>query len=196
MAQESLFDKLEAEAFRQGLTKRSRESMNWFRRKVDTMSKIPKNKMIKDPRLIRENTPKIGDMYMYHYDPKHKKTLPFYDTFPLVIMVKKAPGGFYGINLHYLPLKHRAVFLDHLLNITNNKKYDETTRMKLSYNLLKGAQKYKYFKPCFKHYLTAKVDSNVMKVQSSEWDVAIFLPIEQFQKARKTTVWADSRSKY
>jgi hypothetical protein len=111
-------------------------------------------------------------------------------------MVDKAPGGFYGLNLHYLPLKQRAIFLDNLSAIANNKRYDETTRLKLSYALLKGASKFKYFAPCFKHYLTSQVDSKIMKVEASEWDIAIFLPTENFAKAKKSKVWKDSRSKW
>ena len=192
----SLFDKLEAEAYRAGITKRSKEAQKWFMKRTKDMAKINMQKMIKDPRLVKKNRPRVGDMFMYHYDPKGRKTLPYYDTFPLIIMVQKAVGGFYGLNLHYLPLKTRAIFLDQLTEIANNQKYDETTRLKLSYNLLKGASKYRYYKPCFKHYLTSHVDSNIMKVEASEWDIAIFLPTEQFKKAKKSKVWKDSRGKY
>jgi len=192
---DSLFDKLEAEAFRRGLTKRSDEAQKWFMQRAKTM-KLNMQTVIKDDRLVKKSRPRVGDMFMYHYDPKHRETLPYYDTFPLTIMVDKAPGGFYGLNLHYLPLKHRAIFLDKLSEIANNKKYDETTRLKLSYNLLKSAGKYKYFKPCFKHYLTKHIDSKIMKVEASEWDIAIFLPTERFQKAKKNKVWKDSRGKY
>ena len=76
------------------------------------------------------------------------------------------------------------------------KKFDETTRLKLSYDLLKGAKKYKYFKPCFKHYLTSQINSKIMKVNASEWDIAIFLPTENFAGSKKTKVWKDSRSKW
>ena len=65
---------------------------------------------------------------MYFYDPKTKDTLPYYDRFPLTIMVGPAPKGFYGLNLHYLPLDIRARFLDSLLDTINNKRYDETTQ--------------------------------------------------------------------
>jgi hypothetical protein len=133
---------------------------------------------------------------MYAYDPKNRKTLKYYDRFPLTIMVQQAPGGFYGLNLHYLPLKQRAIFLDRLSTVANNQKYDETTRLKITYDLLKSAKKFKYFAPCFKHYLLSHVDSKIMKVEASEWDMAIFLPTESFAKAKKTTVWKDSRSKY
>ena len=192
----SLFDKLEAEAFRKGLPKRSKEASEWFRKRIMSMGKINMHTMLKDDRLVKKQRPRVGDMYQYAYDPKHRKTLPYYDRFPLTIMVDKAPGGFYGLNLHYLPLKQRAIFLDNLSAIANNKRYDETTRLKLSYALLKGASKFKYFAPCFKHYLTSQVDSKIMKVEASEWDIAIFLPTESFAKANKNKVWKDSRSKW
>jgi hypothetical protein len=160
----SLFDKLESEAFRKGLSKRSKEAQTWFRKQVQGMGQINMHKMMKDDRLVKKSRPRVGDMFMYAYDPKHRKTLPYYDRFPLTIMVDKAPGGFYGLNLHYLPLKQRAIFLDNLSAIANNKRYDETTRLKLSYALLKGASKFKYFAPCFKHYLTSQVDSKIMNV--------------------------------
>ena len=196
MARASLFDKLEAEAFRRNLPKRSKEAQKWFMGKLKGMSKIGMDKMLKDPRLVKKSRPRVGDMFMYVYDPKHKKTLPYYDNFPLTIMVKQAPGGFYGLNLHYLPLPQRALLLDRLSALANNQKYDETTKLKLSYNLLKGASKYKYFAPCFKHYLTENIDSRLMKVEASEWDIAIFLPTETFKKAKKSKVWKDSRSKW
>jgi hypothetical protein len=192
----SLFDKLESEAFRKGLTKRSKEAQDWFRKQVSSMGKINMHTMLKDDRLVKKQRPRVGDMFMYAYDPKHRKTLPYYDRFPLTIMVGQAPGGFYGLNLHYLPLKQRAIFLDNLTAIANNKKFDETTRLKLSYNLLKSASKFKYFAPCFKHYLTEQVDSKIMKVEASEWDIAIFLPTENFAKKKTSFVWKESRSKY
>lgn len=193
---ESLFDKLEAEAYRKNLPKRSKEASEWFRKQLQGMGKINMHKMLKDERLVQKQRPRAGDMFMYVYDAKHRTTLPYYDRFPLTIMIEKAPGGFYGLNLHYLPPKLRAILLDRLSQISNNKKFDETTRLKLNYKLLKAASKYKYFKPCFKHYLTSQINSKIMKVNASEWDIAIFLPTEHFAGAKKNKVWKDSRGKY
>ena len=132
-------------------------------------------------------------MYHFMYDPKTKKDLPYYDRFPLIFMVKAAKGGFYGINLHYLPPALRAKLMDSLYDITNNKRYDDTTKLKITYDVLNSASKYKYFKPTFKHYLTAHVRSKFMEINADEWDTALFLPTERFEKAKKTKVWADSR---
>ena len=52
---------------------------------------------------------------MFFYDPKYKKTLPYYDTFPLVLPLERIPGGFAGINFHYLrPVKARFTLLERL----------------------------------------------------------------------------------
>ena len=191
----SLFDKLESEAFRKGLQARTKEASDWFEKNVAKLG--PQTKAIlKDERLTTKNKPFIGDMIMYTYNPKFKKTLPYYDMFPLTIMVGPAKDGFYGINLHYLPPKIRAIFLDHLNDTATNQKFNKTTRFKITYNLLKATKKYKYFKPCFKHYLSEHVSSNIMKVNASEWNIAIFLQTAKFKKKSDTYVWVQSKKEY
>ena len=190
----SLFDKLESEAFRKGLQARSKEAEAWFAKNVKKLGKLGPN-VLKDDRLKKTKI-RAGDMVMYTYDPKLKKTLPYYDTFPLAIIVGKAPGGFHALNLHYLPPKVRAIFLDKLNDVTNNQKFDDSTKFKLTYKLLKATSKYKYFAPCYKHYLTPNVTSNVMKVNSSEWNIAIFLQTAAFRKKSQRYVWGQSRRKY
>ena len=149
--------------------------------------------MKEDPVQLKDRQV-IGSMYMFFYDPKHKQTLPYYDSFPLVIVLKPAPGGFLGLNLHYLPPVLRAKFLDSLLDVTNNKRYDETTKFNLTYKKLESASKFKYFKPCIKHYLTEHVRSRFAMVQAPEWEIATFLPTADFQKATTRQVYKDSRA--
>ena len=83
--------------------------------------------------------------------------------------------------------------MDALYAQTNNKKYDETTRLKVSYSVLSAATKFKEFKPTIKHYLDRQVKSRFLLVEPSEWDVALFLPTARFEGASKNKVWADSR---
>jgi len=149
--------------------------------------------LLKEPALKTESEQIPGGMFMYFYDPKTKDKLPYYDKFPLTVIVGPAPGGFTGLNLHYLPMVLRAKLLDALMDITSDKKYDDNTKFNLSYNTLKKASKMRYFKPCFKRYLTANVKSRFARVPASEWEIATFLPTASFEKASKTTVWKDSR---
>ena len=124
-----------------------------------------------------------------------KKTLPYYDRFPLCIPVQKAKNGFHGMNLHYLHPRIRAKFLDALMDLTNNDKYDRTTKMRLTYNLIKGSGKLKFFKPCFKHYLNEHIKSQLLLIQPADWEIAIFLPTDSFRKVAAASVWTESGKK-
>ena len=189
----NIFQKLEFEAFRAGITPRSKESMNWFRQKAQAMGRVNRNALMKEEPVELKSRGIAGNMYMYFYDPKTKEKLPYYDSFPLTVVVGPAPGGFNGLNLHYLPPVLRAKMLDAMMEITNNKKYDDTTRFQMTYSTLKRVASLKYFKPCFKHYLNSNVKSRFAYVPAPEWEIATFLPTAEFQKSGKSTVYSDSR---
>ena len=188
----SIFQKLEQQAFRAGVTPRTDDSRKWFMQKLKSM-RVNRRGVLSSEELKAVSRPRIGSMYMYFYDPKHRETLPYYDMFPLVIMVEPAKGGFYGLNLHYLSPPLRARLFDKLLETTNNNKYDETTKMKVRYNLLKSVSRFPGVKPCYKRYLYSQIERMPVKVEAPEWEIALFLPTEQFAKANKRQVWADSK---
>jgi hypothetical protein len=108
-------------------------------------------------------------------------------------MVEPTKDGFYGLNLHYLSPMLRAKFLDKLMETANNSRFDDGTKLRLNYSLLKSVAKYREFQPCFKRYLTANIQGTVARVEAPEWDIAIFLPTEQFQGKNKTHVWGASK---
>ena len=191
----SLFDDILVQGVRSGqIPARTQQARDWFRDKARTQ----RSARVYPANLMKEtgdkvDRPMVGHMYHFFYDPKTKATLPYYDRFPLIFMVGPAPKGFYGINLHYLPPKLRATLMDSLYSVVSNKRYDEGTKLRISYDILKGASKYRFFKPTFKHYLSENVNSQFLKIDSAEWDIALFLPTERFEKAGKSRVFADSR---
>ena len=187
----SLFDTLETQAFRAGITARTDDSKKWFQANVKKLGAVNRQALLKDDALDKVTKTLWGNMYMYFYDPKLKEELPYYDRFPLIIMVQPAPGGFYGLNLHYLNPRVRAKFLDELMK-TAPKRITDKSRIRARYDLLTSSRKFKEFKPCFKHYLTSHVASKIVRVPMAEWEIAIFLPTEQFKKKGKTAVWAES----
>jgi len=188
-----LVDNLKKEAFAKGIQLRSEESMKWFRQRAHNIRRINRSQDIMRGDTDLRNRQAIGRMYFWYYDPKHKETLPYYDAFPLGIIVGPAKNGFYGLNLHYLPPLLRAQFLDSLLDITTNKKFNENTKFKITYDLLKSTTKFKEFKPCFKHYLTKHVKSRFALVPAEDWEIATFLPAADWQKRNALGVYRDSR---
>ncbi|MAV28707.1 MAG: hypothetical protein CMF43_02760 [Legionellales bacterium] len=188
----NLFQRLELQAFRAGITPRTKESREWFRKKASNLRSINREDLMKEEPLKTGARQIIGSMQMFFYDPKTKDTLPYYDKFPLAIIVGPAKGGFYGLNIHYLPPVLRAKFLDALMDIAG-KKITDNSKFDLTYKTLKNASKMKYFEPCFKHYLTEHVKSKFAKVPAPEWEIATFLPTASWSKASSQKVFSDSR---
>ena len=166
----------------------------WLREQAKSVRVVQNPKQLvtkQSDRLVTSLT--VGRMYLFMYDPKMKDELPYYDRFPLIFPFRRVQGGFYGLNLHYLPHILRARLMDNLYSLANNKANDDTTKLRLSYQLLNASAKYRFFQPCVKHYLNNHVKSRFLWVPSQQWETALFLPLERFVGATKQQVWRDSR---
>ena len=193
--EESYLDKLKDAIRTDQVAAKARAAGNWFRSIVNRTrgqfsKETPQKILSRQDSLVSKSV--LGKMYFYSYNPKWKDELPWYDTFPLVFPIERYPDGFLGLNFHYLAPKHRAILMDQLKMFANNKKYDETTKLKLTYDMLKGFTKIKRARPTVHRYLTSKVKSKFVLVNADEWEVALFLPVERFRKASKKKVWAHS----
>ena len=166
----------------------------WLREQAQSVHSVnnPKQLLTKQTdRMVTSVT--IGRMYLFMYDPKTKDDLPYFDRFPLIFPFKRVQGGFYGINMYYLPHMLRAKLMDALYSLANNKNYDDSTKLRLSYQLLHKTSKFRYFEPCVKHYLNTHVKTRFLWVPADQWETALFLPLERFVGATKQQVWRDSR---
>lgn len=134
----------------------------------------------------------IGGMFVYQYDPKHKETLPFYDTLPVVIPIELYNDGWLGLNLHYLPPALRRKLMAKLMEF---KRRSGTPRayMKLSYEFLTAAAQSSLFEPCIHRYLASHVRSPLLRIEDQHWETIAQLPIQQFHKAKATQVWSKKR---
>lgn len=192
-----IFDDILLQGIRAGqMPARNSSARVWYREKAKDVGKVNETSFFRTADQDRfKNTGqfRIGSMYMFYYDPKHKDTLPYYDRVPLIFPVNRAQGGFLGINFHYLPLKLRAKLMDSLYDISSNNTYDETTKLNVSYRVLSASAQYREFRPALKHYLFSHVRSRLLYVNPSEWDMALFLNIARFEGATQTKVWEDSR---
>lgn len=178
-----------------GIKARTKQSRKWF---MDNIYKVrvKRRDILDDGTLKQKRGSPLGNLYMYFYDPKHRKDLPYYDAFPLVMVVEPAKGGFYGLNFHYLHPATRAVLLDKLITISGKKNLTQRTKLALTYELLRDTAKLKEYKPCFKRYLTSQIEGRMMKVPPEHWETVLFLPTEQFRKKSKSQVWSLSKKKY
>ena len=166
------------------------KSKTWFRQQAILLRK----EGIRSTRMYKNSGEYVtgirpGNMYMFFYDPKMKDTLPYYDQFPIVFPFARTDNGFIGLNLHYLSYRFRIILLDGLLRFKNTKELDETTRLKMSWNLLRGMSKHYLVTPCVKSYLNDHLMTQLKLITATDWTTALMMPVENFQKASTTQVW-------
>jgi hypothetical protein len=182
-----------------GSADKEEESYKWYREQASNVNKkeIDQADIISErdhiPKISRPNL--IGRLFMFHYLPKNRTKLKYYDSFPLVFPIKIIDDGFLGLNLHYLPLDLRANFMDSLYILLNssNMESDNTRLIKLSYEKLESQRRFVGAYPCIKKYFHRRIRSRVAYIPPSEWELALFLPTQSFLKRSEATVWLDSR---
>lgn len=171
-----------------------RNSQAWYQHQINQLGNLTRGI---NQTINKQGGNRIvpGGLYLFRYDPKHKDTLPHYDTLPLVLPFASAPGGFLGINLHYLPYGLRFKLMGALLDLVIDID-DPRSRAAASWKILNGSSKYRGVSACVKHYLTAQVLSPYLEIPNDQWLAASMMPIEQFKGRTKEQVFKQSRRMY
>jgi len=190
---ESILTTLTEQHTASNLQRLSRQSMSWFTKKIAEL----KNPVSMVKGMVREKTRYVrtfvkGKLYFFLYDPKTKEELPYYDRFPLVLVLEKYEDGFLGLNLHYLPVKYRILFLRKLMQFAILDDEDDIKRMRVTYDILNASKRFREFKPCIKRYLFPHIKSRILAVQPDEWETAMYLPVHQFKGEKPQQIWKES----
>lgn len=171
----------------------SRDSIKWLEEKIKEIRRptqvakdISRERSRQTFRLLK------GRMYCYYYNPIGKKDLPYYDIFPMVILLDKYEDGFLGLNLHYLPYRYRLAFLRKLVDYASFDNDDNVVKLRITYDILQSSRRFKEFRPCIKKYLYSQIRSKMLTIQPNEWEIASFLPVHQFKGEKPGRIWAES----
>ena len=175
----------------------STDAVSWMQDKIKEIRKpVPIATAITKEKDRRTSVVRLGMMYCYYYDAKTKEDLPYWDRFPMILVLEKYEDGFLGLNLHYLPLKFRVAFLKKLTKYAQFNDENEIYRIRATYDILNATRRMAEFKPCLKRYLYSHIRSRILTIKPNEWDIATMLPLQQFKKARAQTVWKESLLQY
>ncbi len=197
---ENIFNKIQELRSDAGIPQRGRVAQDWFRQTVRRLfgdRPIRGREQLVQAEDVTTRTPqniqRTGRMFMFVYDPKLKKKLPFYDRFPMIFVLELRNDGFLGLNLHYLPIKLRAMLFNQLTVLLNTKNLNENTRLRLTYQVIKNATKFHNALPLIREYKAKYIRSRMLEVHPRDWEIALFLPTEQFKKKGKQTIWGITR---
>lgn len=166
------------------------EARQWYREKANEIDRLDSNFVIRKATDLQTSLKRLGHFYLFKYDPKAKETLPYYDRFPVILLLNKDNVGFTGLNLHYLPFQFRAALMDQLYDFQTGK--DEMARIRMTYTILNNTKRLRFFRPCLKQYLNSHMRSKLVHIDVSEWDTSLFLPLQSFAKKKEQYVHRDS----
>jgi len=184
---------IRSEAARQGIDLTSAKATYWLKENLEKIGPVRRG-----PLLNKGNSPgaiEPGNFYFFGYSPKGKSEMPFYDQFPLVFVMNYQTGGFLGVNFHYLEHKYRAWFINRLTQYADKTRWDlfPDSKILAKYPNFKSDPRLRFYKPTIKTYLYECIVTKATKISPSEWNTAIFLPLERFAKMGSADVWKWSR---
>ena len=179
----SVFDRIKVKAGD------SDRSATWYRTQVNKIaSGTTAGQLFRQGKL--NGRPSVGRLNLFGYNPKLRRTLPYYDIFPLVLPLEPITGGFMGMNFHYLPPLLRFRLLERMQATATDQRFDSKTKFDVTYDDVKNIR---IVKPTIKKYLYSHVQTGFLRINADEAAVAIYLPVQRFKKASEAQVYSDSR---
>ena len=191
---ENVLQNLKQELDAEGFTGKGK-ARKWIIEKIRSLKRKPISKRVlaSQVRKGRASAAQIrGKMYFFNYDPKTKKKLPYYDTFPMIIILEIYKDGFLGVNLHYLPIKLRMNLLSKFMKLLTKTQPTEKSLARVRYKTIMNFAKYRGVKPCIKRYLSRHVKSQIVEIPATEWEIAAALPLARFKKEKESVVHRES----
>jgi len=196
----NVFDELKSIRDAVGAPKFGGAGIKWMRDSIKALNELAdisvEEKFIRDEKrlMTTRGFKREGQMFMFNYQPVTKIKLKYYDTFPVIFILKLERDGFLGINLHYLPPQLREKVFINLLTFTSGGLETDYTRLILIYEKLMARPKFRhYIKPCIKKYLYKRIDSYMLRIPPEDWYIATFLPVSRFKKKHRQLVWTETR---
>lgn len=153
--------------------------LTWFieQRNILLQQNTSTTKLIASQKTTYNIVP--GFLYLFGYDAKFKDTLPYWDSFPLILPYRKYKDGFLALNLHYAPIDFRVGLLENLQYI-HRQTISEITKLRNARDLIESYSGSRYGRMCIHHYLNAHVKTHFKQINTDEWITAAMLPVQRF----------------
>lgn len=177
------------------LVRHTKESLDWFRKRVSKDLKYNRRRLLVDhgdyrTRKGRENRTLIGRLYYFEYDAVEAgdRELGVYDRFPMIFVFNTSRSKedkllIHAINMHYLVPRERALVYLKLMKLRNKKNWTNATKLKASWELLKSVADHDLLKRAVHSYRVDRIlNRKMVEIHAEDWEIATFLRLEQWIK--------------
>ena len=174
-------------------------SLKWYQARVRALGKLKGDTIIREGKAdaSAQARPRRGMLNLFNYRPKDPTRISFYDTFPLVLPVRRLKTGFAGLNFHYLPIPMRVK----LLELIAAGYGDETAQTAVvTWDKVKALR---YVAPTIRQYNKKQVKSLFLQIPLDDMLIGALLPVQRFysgefnsrKKVHNNKVYKESREK-
>ena len=162
------------------VNKRKAEALKWWRQKIRVLrGPFTARSILK--RTRDQFSPRPGQFVLLEYSAKHADTLPYWDRFPLGVVLEVYDDGWLCFNLHYLPIRMRWKAFSIIRGMVATKNPRKNTRAKITYAVFKSISKLSIYKAGLKKHLFSHMVRKPVRIPWNEAaEYAIYLDIEQW----------------
>ena len=142
------------------------------------------------------NTITPGKMYFFNYSSKgyEEGTLPYYDQFPIVLVIDVDSKYILGLAFHYLPRQTREYFIKKII-LNNFKLLKKEMPARVPYEDIKNASNlwYREGMVIIRKYIRRRIKSKVVELHWKEWYNAMNTEGAQWIDATAELVYRESK---
>ena len=164
---------------------------------------------ISDRRFVSYTTPKAvqsvprpeGKLFMFSYVPEGKDdpNLPYYDRYPLLLLMNRDSEGFEGFNLHYIPIRQRPRVMMELSQRFLFFGSVESTEFRFTYDTVKNDSNMRLLLASYRRYTNKYMQSLIFEVKPNHWGNVLYMPFALFMRSGSfvpsTVVWREQLKK-
>ena len=158
-----------------------RSALNWLRESMRVVSNTKVGKQSDYSDFLKDTSKNLkrklpGQVLLFRYKPSSRTRI--FDRYPLVLVTGIGDGGFYGINLHYIPPKDRfkMILLMNSLMLNPKEKDPQRVRIKIM-SVLNKKIFTKYSGIVFNKYNVSNINGKLKITTPEEWTQFAFLPM-------------------
>lgn len=188
-----------------GADRFSREALQWFQRRI-SKDMNPNRDALINQNIYKKRTGNEnvipGRLYYFKYQAEiaGNKEIGLYDQYPMVFMfnsIKNKEGKrvLYGINVHYLlPVQRYNLFMK-LMTLKNKVGYDDKTKLKLQWDLIKAVAGTKIAERSVHAYRLDRFLSRLIEIHPIDWAQATFLQLQKWAKPNAEKPYVQSHAR-